>query len=74
MNLMKSNVNKEKDTALFAKAVDRMMDLTRIENGELNKIELENMIEKTEKMVLNKKYDVKVKKCAHNTRICGHLL
>ena len=32
-----------------------MMDLTRIENGELNKIDLESMIEKTEEIVLNKK-------------------
>ena len=56
-----------------AKAVDGMMDLTRIENGELNKIDLESMIEKTEKMVFNKKKDVKVKKCTYNTRICGKL-
>ena len=38
-----------------------MMDLMRIKNGELNKIDLENMIEKTEKKVLKKKKDVKVK-------------
>ena len=38
-----------------------MMDLTRIENGELNKIGLESMIEKTEKKVLKEKKNVKVK-------------
>ena len=42
---------KEKDTA---KEVDGMMDLTRIEKGELNKIDLQSMIDKTEKMVLKK--------------------
>ena len=39
------SVNKEKDTALFAKAVGGMLDFTRIENSELNKIDLEKMIE-----------------------------
>ena len=34
----RSSVDKEKDTTFFAKAVDGMMDLTRIENGDLNKI------------------------------------
>ena len=58
----RSSVNKEKDTALFAREVDGMMDLTRIEKGELNKIDLESMIAKTEKMVLKEKKDVKVKK------------
>ena len=38
-----------------------MMDLTRIEKGELNNIDMESMIDKTEKIVLKKK-DVKVKK------------
>ena len=67
------SVNKEKDIALFAKTVDGMVDFTRIENGEFNKIDLEGMIEKTEKIVLNKKKDVKVKKYAHDTIICGYL-
>ena len=61
---------KEKDTA---KEVDGMMDLTRIEKGELNKIDLQSMIDKTEKMVLEKK-DVKVKKSIMDTRICGLFL
>ena len=47
---------------MFAKEVDGMMDLTRIEKGELNKIDLESMIAQTEKMVLKRKKDVKVKK------------
>ena len=47
----RSSVMKEKDTA---KEVDGMMDLTRIEKGELNKIDLQSMIDKTEKMVLKK--------------------
>ena len=68
------SVNKEKDTALFAREVDGMMDLTRIEKGELNKIDLESMIAKTEKMVLKEKKDVKVKKCTRVTRISGLLL
>ena len=50
----RSSVNKEKDTALFASAVGGMVHLTRIENNELNKIDLESMIDKTEKMVLKK--------------------
>ena len=59
----RSSVNKEKDTALFAREVDGMMDLTRIEKGELNKIDLESMIAKTEKNgSQGKKKDVKVKK------------
>ena len=70
----RSSVNKEKDTTLFAKAVDGIMDLTSIEKIELNKIDLESTIDKTKKMVLKKKKDVKVKKCTRNTRICGHLL
>ena len=57
----RSSVTKTKDTALFAAAVDGMMDLTRIENGELNKLDLESMIEKTEKMVLERKKEVRVK-------------
>ena len=55
-----SSVNKEKDIALCTRAVDGMMDLARIENNVLNKIDLESMIDKTEKMVLKKKKDVKV--------------
>ena len=51
----RSSVNTEKDTALFAREVDRMMDLTRIEKGKLNKIDLESMIAKTENMVLKEK-------------------
>ena len=58
----RSSVNKAIDTALFGQAVDGMMDFRRIENGELNKIDLESMIENTEEMVLNKKKDVKVEK------------
>ena len=42
---------KEKDTAVFAREVDGMMDLTRMEKGELNKVDMESMIDKTEKMV-----------------------
>ena len=57
----RSSVIKEKDTALFAREVDGMMDLTRIEKGVLNKINLESMIAKTEKMVLKGYKDVKVK-------------
>ena len=37
------------------------MDLTRIEKGVLNKIDLETIIAKTEKMVLKEIKDVKVK-------------
>ena len=48
----RSSVIKEKDTALFARVVDGMIDLTRIEKGVLNKIDLESM---TEKMVLKGK-------------------
>ena len=55
----RSSFKKEKAAALFARAVNGMMDLKRIENGELDKIDLENMIEETEKMVLKKKKDVK---------------
>ena len=58
----RSSVMKEKDTAVFAREVADMMDLTRIEKGELNKIDLVSMIDKTEKIVLKKKKDVKVKK------------
>ena len=58
----RSSVIKEKDTALFAWEVDGMMDLTRIEMGVLNKIDLKSMIAKTEKMVLNEKKDFKLKK------------
>ena len=43
----RSSVIKEKDTAVFARAQDGMTDLKRIENGELNKVDLESMIEKT---------------------------
>ena len=67
----RSSVIEEKDTALFVREEDGMMDLTRIEDGELNKVDLESMIGKTEKMVLKK--DVKVKRCTRNTRICGLL-
>ena len=56
----RSSVIEEKGIAVFAREVDGMMDLTRIEKGELNKINLESMIAKTEKMVLKKK-NVKVK-------------
>ena len=52
---VKSSVNKAKDTALFTRAIDGMMDLIRIENNELDKIDLESMIDKIEKMVLKKK-------------------
>ena len=45
---------------LFAREVDGMMYLTKIEDGEINKVDLERMIEKTEKMVQKK--DLKVKK------------
>ena len=69
----RSSVIQEKDTAVFAREVDSMMDLTRIEKGELNKIDLQSMIDKTEKMVLEKK-DVKVKKSIMDTRICGLFL
>ena len=58
----RSSVTKEKDTASLSHAVDGMMDLTRIENGELNKIDLESIINKTENMVLEQKKDVRVKK------------
>ena len=58
----RSSVSKDKDTALFSAAVDGMMDLTRIENGEINKLDLESIIAKTENMVLEKKKDVRVKK------------
>ena len=51
----RSSVNKEKDIFLFARKVDGMMDLTRIEKGELNKIDLESMIAKTEKMGIKEK-------------------
>ena len=51
----RSSVNKDKDTALFAREVDGMIDLTRIEKGELNKIDLESMIAKTETMILKEK-------------------
>ena len=51
----RSSVAKEKDTASFSHAVGGMMDLTRIEIGELNKIDLESMIKKTENMALKKK-------------------
>ena len=44
----RSSVNKEKDTALFAKALAGIMGLTSIENSDLNKIDLESMIEETE--------------------------
>ena len=70
----RSSVNKEKDTALFAREVDGMMDSTKIEKGELNKIDLESMIAKTEKMVLMGKKDVKVKKCTIDTKISRLLL
>ena len=64
----RGSVIKEMDTAVFAREVDGMMDLTRIEKGELNKIDLESMMDKTEKMVLKKKKDVKVKKNASYLR------
>ena len=51
----RSIVTKEKDTASISHAVDGMMDLTRIENGKLNQIDLESMMNKTENMVLEKK-------------------
>ena len=51
----RSSVIREKDTAVFAREVDGMMDLTRIEKGEINKIDLESMIDKIEKMVLKQK-------------------
>ena len=70
----RSSVNKEKNTALFAKVLDGIMDLTSIENSDLNKIDLESMIEETEKTVLNKKKMLRQKKCTHDTKICGHLL
>ena len=61
----RSSVIKEKDTALFARAVDGMMDLTRVENGELNHFNLENMIDNTKKLVLKKKKNIKIKKNVH---------
>ena len=51
----RSSVIKEKDTAVFAREVDGMMDLTMIEKRVLNKIDLESMIAKTGKMVLKEK-------------------
>ena len=51
----RSSVNKEKDTTLFAREVDGMTDLIRIEKRELNKIDLESMIAKTEKWFSRKK-------------------
>ena len=44
----KSNAIKAKDIALFAREVDGMENLTRVEDGELNKVDLESMIGKTE--------------------------
>ena len=58
----RSSVNTEKESALFAQAIDAIIQATRIENGELNNIDLESMIEKTEEMGLSKKKDVKIKK------------
>ena len=57
----RSSVIKEKEIALFAREVDSMMDLTRIEKKVLNKIDLESMIAKTEKMVLKEKKMLKWK-------------
>ena len=62
----RSSVNKKKDAALFARGVDGMIDLTRIEKGELNKIDLESFS--------RKKRMLKSKKCTHVTRISGLLL
>ena len=46
------------------------MNLTRIEKRELNKVDLESIRDKPEKMVQEKKM-LKSKRCTHNTRICG---
>ena len=40
----RSSVIKEKDAALFVREVDGMMDLTCIEKGVFNKVDLESMI------------------------------
>ena len=65
----RSCVIKKKDTAVFAREVDGMIYFTRIEKGEVNKIDLENMIDKTEKVVLKEK-NVKMTKCMLVTRTC----
>ena len=45
----RSSIIKEKDTAVFAREVDGIMELTRIEKGVLNKVDLESMTDKSEK-------------------------
>ena len=35
----RSSVMKENDTAIFSKEIEGIMELTRIENGELNKVD-----------------------------------
>ena len=57
----RSSAITEKDTAVFAREVDGVIDLTRPEKDKLNKIDLESKIEK-EKIVLKKIKDIKVKK------------
>ena len=53
---------KEKDATIFSKEIEGIMELTRIENGQLNKVDYESLTEKTVKMILKNKKDAKVNK------------
>ena len=67
----KSIVAKEKDTIIFSKEIDGIMELTRIENGQLNKVDYESLMDKTDKMMLNNKKDAKANRiCTRYQNLC----
>ena len=51
----RTSVIKEKETAIFSKEIEGFMELIRIENGQLNKVDYDSLTEKFAKMILKTK-------------------
>ena len=69
----RSSVIKEKDTAMFYKEIEGIMELTRIENGQLNKVDYDSLTEKTAQVILKNKNKAKAK-CTPGSKTFGEHL